>query len=88
MRMPDKNIVLTVIVNGTPTEVGADPNQPLGSIVPVALQQTGNSGQPPGNWELKDGLGNLLDLNKKIGDYNFPANTKLFLSLKAGVGGV
>jgi hypothetical protein len=85
--MPSTKETLTVIVNGTPTEVVVEGNAPLETIIPKALHQTGNSGQPPQNWELKDAQGNLLDLQKKIKDYNFPEDTKLFLSLKAGVGG-
>ena len=78
---------LTVVVNGTPTEVEVNENAPLGTIVPKALHQTGNQGQPPENWELKDAVGNLLDLRMKIGAFNFPAGVALFLSLKAGIGG-
>ena len=85
--MPRNKNTLTVIVNGTPTEVEANENAPLKMIIPKALEQTGNTGQPPDQWELKDAQGNLLDLGKKIGDYHFPADVKLFLSLKAGVGG-
>ena len=78
---------LTVVVNGTPTEVDVNDNAPLHTIIPKALHQTGNEGQPPENWELKDKDGKELDLNKKIGDFGFPAGVKLFLSLKAGIGG-
>jgi len=78
---------LTVVVNGTPTEVEFNQNAPLHTIIPKALQQTGNQGQPPENWELKDLNGVLLDLDKKIGDFNFSPDVKLFLSLKAGIGG-
>jgi len=85
--MPRNKNTLTVIVNGTPTEVEANENAPLKMIIPKALEQTGNTGQPPDQWELKDAQGNLLDLGKKIGDYHFPDDVKLFLSLKAGVGG-
>jgi len=51
------------------------------------LKQTGNEGQPLSNWELKDVKGAALDVNKKIEDFHFPCDVKLFLSLKAGVGG-
>lgn len=78
---------LTVIVNGKPTEVEVNVNAPLRTVIPKALQQTGNTGQPPENWELRDEDGNILDLDKKIGDYAFTDDTKLFLNLKAGIGG-
>ena len=82
-----KKISITVVVNGQPTVVDAIEDSPLGKIIPDALRQTENSGQPAANWELRDADGNLLDLNKKIGDYGFPPKVRLFLNLKAGVGG-
>ena len=82
-----KKTEVTVIVNGQPTVVFAIEDQPLGNIIPDALRQTGNSGQPPENWELRDAQGNLLDPDKNYGDYAFPEKIRLFLNLKAGVGG-
>ena len=82
-----KKISITVVVNGQPTVVDVIEEAPLGTIIPDALHQTEHSGQPPGNWELRDADGNLLDLNKKIGDYGFQDKTRLFLNLKAGIGG-
>ena len=82
-----KKISITVVVNGQPTVVDVVEDAALGTIIPDALHQTENSGQPPENWELRDADGNLLDLNKRIGDYGFPPKVRLFLNLKAGVGG-
>ena len=82
-----KKIDITVVVNGQPTVVVAELDAPLRTIIPNTLRQTGNSGQPPENWELRDTDGNLLDLDKKIEDYGFPDKVRLFLNLKAGVGG-
>ncbi len=78
---------ITVVVNGQPTIVEANVNAPLHTIIPKALEQTNNPGQPPENWELRDATGNLLDLAKKIEEFGFPANVTLFLNLKAGIGG-
>ena len=80
-------IAITVVVNGQPTIVEANPEAPLRTIIPVALEQTGNTGQPPENWELRDAAGVELDVAKKIEDFQFPADVRLFLNLKAGVGG-
>lgn len=85
--MPDNALQLEVIVNGQSTAVRANKNAPLRTIIPLALQQTGNAGQPPENWELRDAAGVLLPLDQKIEEFNFPANAKLFLNLRAGVGG-
>jgi hypothetical protein len=83
----DKKQVLTIIVNGVPAVVQRNENAPLISAIERALTETGNVGQPIENWELRDGAGNVLDPHGKIGSYNFPDDIKLFLSLKAGVGG-
>ena len=82
-----KKISITVVVNGKPTVVDTPEDVPLRAIIPDALSQTDNSGQPPENWELRDADGNLLDLDKNIEDYPFTDKTRLFLNLKAGVGG-
>lgn len=82
-----KKISLTVVVNGQPTVVDAFDDAAVGTIIPDALRQTENSGQPAENWELRDPDGNLLDLDKTIGDYGFPPDFRLFLNLKAGIGG-
>ena len=82
-----KKISITVVVNGQPTDVDAIISDPVGSIVPDALRQTGNTGQPPGNWELRDVDGTLLDKGKTIEDYGFQDKVRLFLNLQAGVGG-
>jgi hypothetical protein len=80
-------INITVVVNGQPTSVDANVHAPLKTIIPKALQQTGNVGQPPDQWELRDSAGELLDLTKKIEDFHFTPGVTLFLNLKAGVGG-
>jgi hypothetical protein len=85
--MPDNEIDLTIVVNGQPTVVRANKNAPLRTVIPRALEQTGNAGQPVDNWELRDSAGALLNLDQKIGDFHFPPNVRLFLNLKAGVGG-
>jgi hypothetical protein len=85
--MAENKVDLAVIVNGQPTMVEANLNAPLHSIIGRALEQTGNAGQPPENWELRDAGGTLLDGSKKIKAFGFPPDVKLFLNLKAGVGG-
>jgi hypothetical protein len=85
--MASKQIEIAVVVNGQPTVVHANPNSPLKSVIPKALEATGNTGQPPENWELRDANGTLLDGSKKIESFGFPPDVQLFLNLKAGVGG-
>lgn len=78
---------LVVIVNGQRTTIEAEPHTPLNTIIPKALEQTGNTGQPPANWELRDAAGAPLDLSQKIEDFHFTEGVTLFLNLKAGIGG-
>ena len=87
MAKKDKKETITVIVNGEPTEVEANQNAPIHTLINKALEQTGNVGQPAENWELKDATGNLLPQDKKIKDFNFPEDVILSLNLKAGAGG-
>lgn len=82
-----ERIAITVVVNGQPTSVEASPEEPLFAVIPKALEQTANTGQPPSNWELRDAAGALLDTEKKVEFYHFSPGTTLFLNLKAGVGG-
>jgi hypothetical protein len=83
----NSKITLTVVVNGRDTEVEANVNAPLHTIVPEALRETGNTGQPLENWRILDQPGNQLDPNRRIEEYHFVSGTKLFLSLREGVGG-
>lgn len=80
-------VAIEVVVNGQPVSVTANRNAPLRTVVPEALKLSNNQGQPPENWELRDASGQLLDLGRKIEDFGFAGDVKLFLSLKAGVGG-
>lgn len=79
--------LLNIIVNGASAVVERNENAPLISTIEKALADTGNVGQPIDNWELRDASGNVLDLSQKIGSFGFAADAKLYLSLKAGVGG-
>lgn len=80
-------ITLEIIVNGTPTQVEGNVNAPLKSLIGRALEQTGNTGQPEDNWEFRNAPGNVLDGDKKIGEFGFTEGARIFLNLKAGVGG-
>ena len=79
-----RHVTLTIVVNGQPTEVRAEPNAEIGSVIPRALDQTGNAGQPPQNWELRDDQGQVVNVEDRV--ERFVGRT-LFLNLKAGVGG-
>jgi hypothetical protein len=80
-------IELLVVVNGTPALVHAQDGTHLRKVVEKALNETGNVGQPPEKWELRNAEGVLLDQTKTVGHYHLHSGTKLFLNLEAGIGG-
>ena len=81
-------MALASSLNGTPTLVEANVNQPLHAIKGKALSQTSNAaGQPPENWEFRDAPGAVIDESKKIGELGLTDGSRVFLNLKAGVGG-
>lgn len=81
------SVLITVVVNGQPTEVAAKAEDLLATVREKALTQTENVGQPPENWELKDDAGVSLDLAATVGSFGFREEVTLYLSLKAGVAG-
>lgn len=83
----DNDIDLIVVVNGQPIPIEAKKHELLRTVAEHALVKSGNSGQPIDNWEMRDATGNILDLGRTVGEYHFHDGTKIFLSLKAGVGG-
>ena len=85
--MSIKQIEFTIIVNGHPVPIKVNVNKPMRVAVEKALKNSGNSGQPIDNWELRDASGQILDLGKEIEDFVLEKDTKLYLNLKAGVGG-
>lgn len=78
---------LLIIVNGTPTEVKINLNAPLKTAAEKALEQTGNMGRPIEDWQIKWN-DQVLDMNKKVKEFDFPEGIELFLGLKAGAGGL
>ena len=85
--MSDKHFAITIIVNGQLVEVKVHLDEQIGEAVEQALKKSGNSGQSPERWELRDESGQPIDTSKKIGESGIMAGAKLFLNLKAGVGG-
>lgn len=82
----EKFVTLVIVVNTTPTKVKINQNAPLRAAAEKALEQTHNTGRPLDDYELKL-VDKVLDMNKKVKDYDLKDGTELFLSLKAGTGG-
>lgn len=85
--MSDTYIDLKFIVNGQPVPVKADLAWEFREAAVKALEESGNSGQPADNWELRDGAGQVLAMGTKIAQSSIKEGATLFLNLKAGVGG-
>ena len=85
--MSDKYVDLKFIVNGQPIPVMAHLGWEFREAAVKALEESGNSGQPIENWELRDGSGTVIDMGIKIAQSGIKEGATLFLNLKAGVGG-
>lgn len=84
----NKNLVeLIFIINGLNVTLQANVNAPLAEAVAKALADSGNTGRPPSEWQVRDANGVLLDTQRKLKDFNFTDGTRLFLSLGVGAGG-
>ncbi len=81
-------IELQIVVNGNPVMMEANINEPLHALLVPTLKKAGVAGNPePDRWVFKDQNGNVLDKNKKVGDFGFAAGATIFLSLEAGIAG-
>jgi Protein of Unknown function (DUF2604) len=79
---------VVVVVNGTATTVTIHGNPDLLEVVTAALNQTGNSGQPVENWELRGpDDAPITDLKTKFKKLDLKPGDVLYLNLRAGVGG-
>lgn len=86
-KKPKEDVVI-VVVNGAATSVNIHGNPSLLDVVETALAQTQNSGQPVENWELRGpDDAPILDLAVKIKKLNLGMDDRLFLNLRAGIGG-
>jgi hypothetical protein len=80
-------IQLVFIINGANFALETNINAPLKEAVARALAESGNTGRPPSEWQVRDAAGVLLEIERKIKDFGFTNGTRLFLSLAVGAGG-
>lgn len=83
----NNKLVVIMVVNGAPKELGFPLGQKLRGVVEETLSKTGNTGQTADNWDIRNEAGEILNLDKHLGEYSFPENVKLFLNPKRGIGG-
>lgn len=85
-KKPDDHV--DVVVNGAATSVAIKGNPSLQEVVETALQQTQNSGQPVEAWELRGpDDAPIADLSIKIKKLDLDEDDRLYLNLRAGIGG-
>jgi len=87
MTPSENNITVKVIVSGQPTSVTVNRHQKVEHLVREALNQTGNKGQPPADWELRTADGALIEQNLTIDAAGIVDGMTLYLSPRAGAGG-
>lgn len=86
--MPDKNnIEVVVVVSGQSERLKVNLHQTLEHLVHEALQNSGNQGQAPLEWELRTEDGQLLEQSLTVAAAGLHDGATLFLSPKAGAGG-
>lgn len=87
MSQDDQKIQLIFIINGANFSLETNVNAPLKEAVAKALAESGNTGRPPSEWQVRDANGVLLETERKIRDFGFAPGARLFLSLGVGAGG-
>jgi Protein of Unknown function (DUF2604) len=83
-----ERIQLIFIINGQSFPVEANSRAPLLEAVRRALHESGNTGRPADEWEVRDVQGVLLPKNRTPQELNLQNGARLFLSLQVGAGGV
>jgi hypothetical protein len=83
----DQKIQLIFIINGANFSLETNLNAPLREAVARALAESGNTGRPASEWQVRDAAGVLLEIERKIKDFGFNNGVRLFLSLAVGAGG-
>lgn len=87
MPQHDQQIELVFIINGANVSVRTSVDAPLREAVTRALADSGNTGRPASDWQVRNAAGILLEVDRKIRDFGFVNGTRLFLSLAVGAGG-
>jgi hypothetical protein len=86
----EDEVLLVFIINGQDVPVRMDPDAMVETVKAKALTDSGNTGRPPEDWELRDINGVRIEKVKDgytLGEMNWVEGTRLFLSLKVGAGG-
>ena len=83
----EQSIDVTIVVSGQPVRLKVNVHQTIEHLIHEALQQSGNKGQAPSEWELRREDGTLLDQSSRVADAGLKDGVTLFLNPRAGAGG-
>ena len=83
-----KTMEIIFIVSGEDVPVWVGLTESLSVGREKALLKSHNSGRPPEEWEIRDERGVMLPTEPKVDSFGFEGVPRLFLTLKAGFGGV
>jgi hypothetical protein len=84
----EQSMQLTIVVSGQATTTHVDRRNKLQTLVERVLKQTGNVGQAPDQWELRDADGQLLEATVTAAAYKLVDGCTLYLNPRAGWGAV
>ena len=71
MAQGDQKIQVIFIINGANFPLETNVNAPLKEAVARALAESGNTGRPASEWQVRDAAGVLLEIDRKIKDFGF-----------------
>jgi hypothetical protein len=81
-------IDLVFVVNGEDVDMPKlNIHEPLHAARNKALADSGNTGRPPAEWEIRTEAGVLLNPDAKLESLGLKPGTRLFLTLAVGAGG-
>ncbi len=82
-------IPIVFIVNGEDVEVECpSPRTPLYLARTIALEDSGNTGRPSGEWDIRTEAGDEISATLRLMDADIRRGARMFLSLGVGCGGV
>lgn len=87
MAETEHKIKLIFVINGENVPIETNINAPLSAAAQRALNESGNSGRPLAEWEVRNASGALIDVTRTVKELGLTNGARLFLSLRVGAGG-
>lgn len=84
---PSHAIEIVLVVSGVPRPTTVQPSENLHAVVEKVLQESGDTGRSPNDFELRTEAGVELSLHQSVASAGIVAGQVLFLNPRAGAGG-